>query len=90
MDNISNLTSARNISNVVSQGSSDTKDKTVGNYIQYLTEAFAFYRVRRCDIRGKKYLASQDKYYLADHAFRLAKLGSKNCTMAGSMKTSWQ
>lgn len=78
MDNISNLTSARKIANVVSQSASDTKDKTVGNYIQYLTEAFAFYRVRRYDIRGKKYLASQDKYYLADHAFRLAKLGSKN------------
>jgi len=80
MDNISNLTSLRNISNIVSptENENETKHKTVGNYIQYLTEAFAFYRVRRYDIRGKKYLASQDKYYLADHAFRFAKLGTRN------------
>lgn len=79
MDNISNQTSARNIANVLSAASADNvNDKTIGSYIQYLTEAFAFYRVRRYDIRGKKYLASQDKYYLADHAFRMAKLGMKD------------
>lgn len=78
MDNISNQTSARNIANMTSPDNTETRDKTISNYIQYLIEAFAFYRVRRYDIRGKKYLASQDKYYLADHAFRFAKLGSKN------------
>ncbi len=79
MDNISNQTSARNVANVLSSSSDDdTNDRTIGSYLKYLTEAFAFYRVRRYDIRGKKYLASQDKYYLADHAFRLAKLGTKN------------
>ena len=78
MDNIGNQTSARKIANVLSGAGSETSDKTIGNYIDYLTEAFAFYKVRRYDIKGKKYLASQDKYYLADHAFRYAKLGYKN------------
>ncbi len=34
--------------------------------------------IRRFDIQGKKYLASQDKYYLSDHSFKYAKLGTKN------------
>ena len=51
---------------------------TVSAYMQYLCNAFAFYKVRRYDIKGKKYLSSNDKYYLSDHTFRYAKLGTKN------------
>lgn len=51
---------------------------TVNSYIQYLCNAFAFYKIRRYDIKRKKYLSSNDKYYLCDHALRYAKLGTKN------------
>ncbi len=52
--------------------------KTVGNYIQYLCEAFAFYKISRYDIKAKKYLNSDEKYYLSDHAFKYARLGVRN------------
>ena len=78
MDNISNLTSARNIADALTNNKDKINHKTVGNYMQYLCNAFAFYRVRRYDIQGKKYLASNDKLYLSDHTFRYAKLGTKN------------
>ncbi|MCQ2312342.1 MAG: ATP-binding protein [Paludibacteraceae bacterium] len=78
LDNVSNLTSVRNVANALCSAQLATNGKTVGSYIQYLCLAFAFYKMRRFDIRGKKYIASQDKYYLADHAFRFAKLGTKN------------
>ena len=32
----------------------------------FLMNVFAFYKVRRYDIRGKKYLASHEKYYLSE------------------------
>ena len=78
MDNISNLSSARNISNTLNGMSEKVNHNTVGAYIQYLCNAFAFYRIRRYDIKGKRYLSSNDKYYLSDHTFRYAKLGTKN------------
>ena len=78
MDNISNLSSARSITDALANNKDKITHKTVGLYIQYLCNAFAFYKVRRYDIKGKKYLSSNDKYYLSDHSFRYAKLGTKN------------
>ena len=78
MDNVSNLTSARNIAETLSGNQDKINHKTVTAYMQYLCNAFAFYQVRRYDIRGKRYLSSNDKYYLSDHTFRYAKLGTKN------------
>lgn len=78
MDNVSNLTSARSIAGAFSGLAERVNHVTVSAYMQYLCSAFAFYRVRRYDIRGKKYLASNDKYYLSDHSFRYARLGTKN------------
>ena len=78
MDNIANLSSARSITNTLSSVKEKVNHVTVSSYMQYLCNAFAFYKIRRYDIRGKKYLSTNDKYYLSDHTFRYAKLGTKN------------
>ena len=78
MDNISNITSIRNITNSLKRADDTLNHKTIGSYIQYLCNAFLFYKVRRYDIQGKRYLESQDKYYLVDSTFKYAKLGMKN------------
>lgn len=77
IDNISRLTTGRNIANTLTSASQNTNHKTVNAYLEYLCNAFAFYKVKRYDIEGKDYLRSQDKYYLVDHAIKYAKLGTK-------------
>lgn len=77
-DNISNLTSPYKISEVIRNTEKTIDHKTVDKYINYLLNAFAFYKVRRYDIKGKKYLSSTEKFYLSDHSFKYARWGSKN------------
>ncbi len=78
MDNISNLISSRSIAKEISKNKKTISDKTISNYLKYLCSAFAFYKIRRYDIQGKKYLAFQDKYYLVDPSFKYARIGTKN------------
>ena len=78
IDNISNQTSTRSLAAAFLGEQVKTNDRTISAYIKHLCNAFAFYKVRRYDIQGKRYLTSHDKYYLSDHSFKYAKLGTKN------------
>lgn len=78
MDNISNLSSAKNISDSLVSKRIKTNDKTIGNYVSYVCRSFLFYKIRRYDLKGKKYLESNDKYYVCDPIFRYARLGTVN------------
>ena len=77
LENAGNIVSLRSIVAGLSAAGLKMSEKTLANYVEYLCSAFLLYRVRRYDIAGKKYLSSGDKYYLVDHSFRYAKLGTK-------------
>lgn len=49
--------------------------ETVLNYIKACTDAYLFYQVKRQDIKGKKILTINEKYYVADHGVREAVFG---------------
>ena len=86
IDNISNLSSARNIVNYLASSKNKASHNTVINYIKYLCNAFVFYDVKRFDLKGKKYLSTEQKYYLVDHAIKYAILGTKNQDLGRMME----
>lgn len=78
MDNVSNISSSRNISNALIANGTETNYKTVGSYMEHLRNAFVFYEAKRYDVKGKACLQSLSKYYLADTGIRFAVLGKRN------------
>ena len=78
MDNIGNLLSPNNVCNCLNNSKSSVTRKTVSRYIEYLCNAFLFYEAKRYDLKGKKYLKNNCKYYLSDTSFRFAINGTKN------------
>jgi predicted AAA+ superfamily ATPase len=69
-DNIGNTVSPKNIADYLTVNQRKTTNKTVESYIEALAESFVIYPVNRFDIKGKKLLQTQKKYYVVDIAFR--------------------
>lgn len=67
--------SATSISKYFKSENRNVATETILNYMKYCIDAFLFYRVKREDLRGKKILTVNEKYYLADHGIREAVYG---------------
>ena len=78
IDNISNITSIKKVTNELKSKWISIDHKTISTYINYLCNAFLFYQIKRYDIQWKKYLSMQNKYYLVDQWFKFARIGTKN------------
>lgn len=71
--NIGVIVSAKKITDTLkSSGNKTVTSDTVGKYLEYLCEAFLFYKVYRYDIKGKEYLKTLNKYYCVDVGLRNA------------------
>lgn len=64
--NIGNPLSPANISKSLKQDHQNIHHSTVERYLDYLVASFIFYKVHRFDLKGRKQLATQEKYYLVD------------------------
>lgn len=69
-DSIGSPLSARNIANTLKNESINVFHGTIINYLQYLTKSYMIYPVNRYDIKGKKILITNDKYYVVDLGLR--------------------
>ena len=76
-DNTGKIFSATSICNYVkSRGESTTTDIII-RYLKYLTDCYVLRQVKRYDIRGKKILESNSKYYFEDHGIRNVVAGTR-------------
>lgn len=84
-DNIGSSTSVTSIGNTLaSEGLLDNNRKTkpavqtVQAYVNALLESYIFYEAKRYDIKGKEYLKTLGKYYIADIGLRNYLLGFRD------------
>lgn len=73
--NIGTIFSANVLSKYLKSEGRSMATETIINYVKACTDAFLFYQVKRQDIQGKKLLAINEKYYVADHGIREAVFG---------------
>ena len=81
--NIGNALSPSNISKTLKQDGQNIHHGTVEKYLEYLVESFVFYKVNRFDLKGKKQLATQEKYYLVDAGLLNILVGKERITDRG-------
>nr|AFK83741.1 ATPase [uncultured bacterium 35A20] len=77
-DNIGNETSLRGIEAGLRQDGRKATVKTIDIYLQGLLDSYLMYKCPRYDLKGKKLLHSECKYYAADMGLRTALLGREN------------
>lgn len=81
--NIGNALSPSNISVTLKEDGQSIHHNTIEKYLEYLTASFVFYKVNRFDIKGKKQLATQEKYYIVDPGLLNILVGKERITDRG-------
>ena len=74
-DNVGQTFSANTLSRYIKSQGRKMDIETVYSYLEKLEKAYILHRCSRYDIKGKEYLKTQEKFYLADPGLRHAVLG---------------
>jgi predicted AAA+ superfamily ATPase len=81
--NIGNSLSPGNIATALKKDGQIIHNTTVEKYLEYLVTSFVFYKVNRFDLKGRKQLATQEKYYLVDVGLLNVLVGKERTTERG-------
>lgn len=76
-DNVGNLCNTKKISDTMTSVGRSISVHTVEKYVNGLVDSFVLYRVGRYDVKGRQYLKTGEKFYLADIGLRFYLLGIK-------------
>ena len=85
-DNIGHTFSALSLSRYIKSQGRSMDPETVYSYLEKLEKAYILHRCTRYDIKGKEYLKTQEKFYLADPALKHAVLGYDPQSVAAVME----
>lgn len=85
-DNIGSFTTAKSMSDYLKSQKVNISVVTLQGYLRALESGFAIYQARRWDIKGRRMLEINSKYYLADLGLRYARLGSRDRDIAGQLE----
>jgi len=76
-DIIGSETSIKRISDMLTSDGMKVMPLTVESYLDALRDCYILYRADRYDVKGRKLLKTQNKYYMVDMGLRRFLLGSK-------------
>lgn len=85
-DNVGRTFSAKSISDYLKSENRTIDNETVYSYLEKLESAYILHRCSRYDVQGKEILKTQEKFYLADSAFRYAVLGYNSDSVAAMLE----
>ena len=88
LNNVGNTFSAKTISDYLKSEHRALDNETVYGYLEKLEKAYLLHRCSRYDLQGKEILKTQEKFYLADTAFRYAVMGFKLDSVASSLENA--
>jgi predicted AAA+ superfamily ATPase len=84
--NIGNLCSSTKIANTLKSQGRPISVHTVESYLAALTGCFILYRAGRFDVKGRQFLKSGEKYYIADIGLRYYLLGTQNANLGSILE----
>ena len=85
-DNVGKTFSANSISQYLKSQHRSINIETVYNYLSKLESAYIIHRCSRFDLQGKEILKTQEKFYLADPAFKYSVIGYSPTSIAAMLE----
>ncbi len=85
-NNIGKTFSAKSVSDYLKSEHRKIDNETVYNYLEKLEKAYILHRCSRYDMNGKELLKTQEKFYVADSAFKYSVLGYTETSVAAMLE----
>ena len=86
MDNVGGIFSAKRISDFLKNQNRRLSTETIYNYLEALEAAFLISKVSRWDMKGKRLLETQEKYFFEDFGLKNVLLGYSKDSISGLLE----